>query len=147
MPTPRGLNGGLLTIGLGGALLGPYFLGGVPLDSHELTNVSHLFFAGIRTQKEWQLANVFQPFLRGHFSIRGNMFLLVNATVAVSDVEKYTVFSSLGCGVLGCDNVPCNCTHVRCSAMDCFGTYLTHVQTCDVTRVQSAPQWTASVHT
>ena len=31
--------------------------------------------------------------------------------------------------------------------MDCFGTYLTHVQTCDVTRVQSATQWTASVHT
>ena len=32
-------------------------------------------------------------------------------------------------------------------AMDCFGTYFTHVQTCDVTRVQSATQWTASVHT
>ena len=34
----------------------------------------------------------------------------------------------------------------RC-AMDCFGTYFTHVQTCNVTRVQSAMQWTASVHT
>ena len=31
--------------------------------------------------------------------------------------------------------------------MDCFGTYFTHVQTCDLTRVQSATQWTASVHT
>ena len=31
--------------------------------------------------------------------------------------------------------------------MDCFGTYFTHVQSCDVTRVQSATQWTASVHT
>ena len=31
--------------------------------------------------------------------------------------------------------------------MDCFGTYFTHVQTCDVTRVQSATEWTASVHT
>ena len=31
--------------------------------------------------------------------------------------------------------------------MDCFGTCFTHVQTCDVTRVQSATQWTASVHT
>ena len=31
--------------------------------------------------------------------------------------------------------------------MDCFGTYLTHVQTCNVTRVQSATEWTASVHT
>ena len=34
----------------------------------------------------------------------------------------------------------------RC-AMDCFGTYFTHVQTCNATRVQSATQWTASVHT
>ena len=31
--------------------------------------------------------------------------------------------------------------------MDCFGTYFTHVQTCDNVRVQSAMQWTASVHT
>ena len=31
--------------------------------------------------------------------------------------------------------------------MDCFGTYLTHVQSCDNVRVHSATQWTASVHT
>ena len=31
--------------------------------------------------------------------------------------------------------------------MDCFGTYFTHVQTCNVTRVKSATQCTASVHT
>ena len=31
--------------------------------------------------------------------------------------------------------------------MDCFGTYFTHVQTCDNVRVQSATQWTASAHT
>ena len=31
--------------------------------------------------------------------------------------------------------------------MDCFGTYFTHVQTCDNVRVHSAMQWTASVHT
>ena len=30
--------------------------------------------------------------------------------------------------------------------MDCFGTYFTHVQTCDNVRVQSATQCTASVH-
>ena len=30
--------------------------------------------------------------------------------------------------------------------MDCFGTYFTHVHTCNVTRVQSATEWTASVH-
>ena len=29
--------------------------------------------------------------------------------------------------------------------MDCFATDFTHVQTCDVTRVQSARQFTASV--
>ena len=34
----------------------------------------------------------------------------------------------------------------KCYAMDCFGTYSTHVQTCDHVRVQSATQWTASVH-
>ena len=28
--------------------------------------------------------------------------------------------------------------------MDCFGTYFTHVQTCNVTRVQSATEWTNS---
>ena len=31
--------------------------------------------------------------------------------------------------------------------MDCFGTYFTHVQTCDNVRVQTARQWTASAHT
>ena len=31
--------------------------------------------------------------------------------------------------------------------MDCFGTYFTHVQTCDDVRVQSATEWTASGHT
>ena len=30
--------------------------------------------------------------------------------------------------------------------MDCFGTYFTHVQICDVTHAQSATEWTASVH-
>ena len=30
---------------------------------------------------------------------------------------------------------------------DCFGTYSTHAQTCDDVRVQSATEWTASVHT
>ena len=31
--------------------------------------------------------------------------------------------------------------------MDCFGAYFTHVQTCNVTRVQNATEWIASVHT
>ena len=31
--------------------------------------------------------------------------------------------------------------------MDCLGTYFTHVHTCNVTRVQSATEWTAWVHT
>ena len=31
--------------------------------------------------------------------------------------------------------------------MECFGTYFKHAQTCDVTRVQSAAEWTAAVHT
>ena len=31
--------------------------------------------------------------------------------------------------------------------MDCFGTYFKHAQTWNVTCVQSATEWTASVHT
>ena len=34
----------------------------------------------------------------------------------------------------------------KCYGMDCFGTCSTHVQTCDYVRVQSATEWTASVH-
>ena len=34
-----------------------------------------------------------------------------------------------------------------CYGTDCFGTYFTHVQTCDDIRVQSATEWTASGHT
>ena len=34
----------------------------------------------------------------------------------------------------------------KCYGMDCFGTYFTHAQTCDNVRVQSATEWTASVH-
>ena len=38
---------------------------------------------------------------------------------------------------------------IFCSVADvgCFGTYFAHIQTCDDVRVQSATQWTASVHT
>ena len=43
-------------------------------------------------------------------------------------------------------NLWCNSCS-KCYGMDCFGTCFTHVQTCDVTRVQSATAWTASVHT
>ena len=35
----------------------------------------------------------------------------------------------------------------KCYGMDCFGTYFTHAHSCDVTRVQSATEWTVSVHT
>ena len=36
----------------------------------------------------------------------------------------------------------------KCYRMDCFGTYFRHAQSCDnVHRVQSATEWTASVHT
>ena len=31
--------------------------------------------------------------------------------------------------------------------MDCSGRHFTHVHSCDVNRVQSATEWTASVHT
>ena len=34
----------------------------------------------------------------------------------------------------------------KCYGMDWFDKYFTHVQTCNVTRVQSATEWTAPVH-
>ena len=37
-----------------------------------------------------------------------------------------------------------SCTFLR---FQWFGTYFTHAQSCNVTRVQSATEWTASVHT
>ena len=45
-----------------------------------------------------------------------------------------------------CPNLWCNSCS-KCYGMDFFGTYFAHVQTSDVTRVQSATEWTASVHT
>ena len=45
------------------------------------------------------------------------------------------------CPKLWCN--PCS----KCYGVDCFGTYFTHVQSCDVTRLQSAKERIASVHT
>ena len=45
-----------------------------------------------------------------------------------------------------CRNVWCNACS-KCYGMDCIGTHCTHVETCYVTRVQSATEWIASVHT
>ena len=38
-------------------------------------------------------------------------------------------------------------SHLTHDGFFCFGTYCTHVQTCDNVRVQSATEWSASVHT
>ena len=64
---------------------------------------------------------------------------------------KWHIFKLLRNGLLRymlytSPNMWCNSCG-KCYGMDCFGTYFTHVQTCDVTRVQSATEWTASVHT
>ena len=42
-----------------------------------------------------------------------------------------------------CDNVRVH----SATGMDCFRTYLTHAQSCDNVHVQSARDWAASVHT
>ena len=39
-----------------------------------------------------------------------------------------------------CPNLWCNSCS-KCYGMDCLGTYLTHVHTCDVTHAQSATEW------
>ena len=64
---------------------------------------------------------------------------------------KWHIFKLLRNGLLRymlytSPNMWCNSCG-KCYGMDCFGTYFTHVQTCDVTRVQSGTEWTASVHT
>ena len=41
----------------------------------------------------------------------------------------------------------CNVARVQVLRNVNCGTYFTHAQTCNVTRVQSATEWTASVHT
>ena len=41
----------------------------------------------------------------------------------------------------------CSVLAFSCYRMDCFGTYFTHAQSCDIVRVHSATEWTASVHT
>ena len=61
------------------------------------------------------------------------------------------VFTMLRNGLLWyilytCPNL-CQRSCSQCYAMDCFGTYFTHVQTCDNVRVHSAKQWIALVHT
>ena len=72
-------------------------------------------------------------------------------TLHMSKTVMYPVFKVLRNGLLRyilctCPNLWCNpCS--KCYGMDCFGTFFTHVQTCDVTGVQSATEWTASVHT
>ena len=74
------------------------------------------------------------------------------ASVHTSHMSKAVmqlVFKVLRNGLLRyilhtCPNLWCNpCS--KCYGMDCFGTYFTHAQSCDVTHVQSATEWTASV--
>ena len=61
------------------------------------------------------------------------------------------MFKVLGDGLIRCILDTCpnlwyrSCS--KCYGMVCFGTYLTHVQTCDNVHVQSARGWTDSVHT
>ena len=72
-------------------------------------------------------------------------------TLHMSNPVLMFVFKVLRNGLLR--HILCTCSNLwwrSCSkgyGMDCFGTYFTHVQTCDDVRVQSATQWTASVHT
>ena len=52
----------------------------------------------------------------------------------------------LSCILHTCPKLWCN-PCLKCYGMGCLAAYFTHVQSCDVTRVQSATQWTASVQT
>ena len=52
----------------------------------------------------------------------------------------------LGCILYTCPNL-WQRSGSKCYAMDCLGTYFSHVQTCDNVRVTSATHWTAWAHT
>ena len=69
----------------------------------------------------------------GWFSVR-----LVVFKVLRNGLLRYILYT--------CPNLWCNSCS-KCYGMDCFGTHWTDVQTCDVTRVHSATEWIASVHT
>ena len=85
-------------------------------------------------------------------NLTGNSVVVAHA--GISGAEKFSIFCTIPdtlhdihtshMSKAGCNSCA-KCS--KCYAMDCLGTYITHVQSCDVTRVQSATQWTASVHT
>ena len=77
----------------------------------------------------------------------GAMFLSLSEMWHMSKpVKKGLHFSNFWVILETCPNLwRCSCS--KCYAIDCFGTYCKHVQTCDDVRVQSATQSTASVHT
>ena len=74
-----------------------------------------------------------------------NVFVFVRDVTHVQTCEKGLHFSNFWVILETCPNLWwCSCS--KCYAIDCFGTFLKHVQTCDDVRVQSATQSTASVH-
>ena len=84
-----------------------------------------------------------------HVNQCGNTHVFANGLETVR--VKWHIFKVPRNGLLRyilytCPNKWCNSCS-KCYEMDCFGTYFAHVQTSDVTCVQSATEWTASVHT
>ena len=63
-------------------------------------------------------------------------------TFAVESLSESAILAFVFCATLYM--IKCLCVADGTFAV---GTYLTHVQTCDNVRVQSATPWTASVHT
>ena len=108
----------------------------------------------VQSATEWTASvhtlYISKPVMEPVFKVLRNGLLLVHS-LHMSKPVMQTVFRVLRNGLLRyilytCPNLWCN-PWSKCYGMDCFGTYFTHVQTCDVTHVQSATEWTASVHT
>ena len=70
--------------------------------------------------------------------LRGGLLPCILHTLLRRGLLRYRLHT---CPKLWCN--PCS----KCYGMGCLAAYFTHVQSCDVTRVQSATQWTASVQT
>ena len=80
------------------------------------------------------LFSPFSPFSRFR---RFRVHRLIPPVFAFSGFRVFVFTGAFTCSVLA----------FSCYRMDCFGTYVTHAQSCDNVRVHSATEWTASVHT
>ena len=121
---------------------------------HTFTHVQTCDATRVQSVTEWTASvhtlHMSKPVMQLVFKVRRNgllrYILYTCPNLWCNSCSKCSGMDCFGTYFYTCPNLWCNSCS-KCDGMDCFGTYFTHVQTCDVTRVQSATEWTASVHT